>query len=461
MSNFRHAVFIVTILGIFNVTSANIITSGISKAVDAIGNALHLNSSQCILPEALCDDEDRGNLEEILKTAPNLKEDIAKLEKTDFLAKYKAGEKNSDKDLPFTQLVAKYGYNLQNFTVETEDGYLLALYRIPGKGDPVLLVQGITLSAVDWFTGVPESSLPYLLVDRGYDVWVLDNRGTTKESQRHVRLTLPEDGDKYWDFSFDELGRYDLPATIDLILKETGKPKMKIVGYSQGSAIFYVMVSERPEYAEKISLMVSLASVAWLPNVISPLFKFAGAFSKPLDGLRTGIGFNSFNAESPLVNLLFERICGTAKLAVIVCSTTTFSLVGFDFAQINATQLPVIFGHYPSTFSIKQLIHYGQLVKSAKFQRYDYGADRNMAMYGSEQPPDYPVEKISTPVALFYSMNDWASTYKDVLILKDKLPNVVDFYKVPFDKWAHLDYLWAKDVKVLVYDRLLELLQRY
>ncbi|KAI5638517.1 alpha/beta hydrolase fold domain-containing protein [Phthorimaea operculella] len=393
---------------------------------------------------------------------PSLKEDIAKLEKTDFLTKYKEAEKSEDKDLPITQLVAKYGYKLQTFTIETEDGYLLALYRIPGKGDPVLLAQGITLSAVDWFTIGRESALPCLLADRGYDVWVLSNRGTTQESQRHVRYTLPADADQYWDYSWDEMGRYDLPATIDFILKETGKSKLKYIGYSQGTTIFYVMASERPEYADKISLMVSLASFTWIPNVISPLFRFAEAFSGTLDVLRTKFGLNKFNGTSPLLNFLTKRICGTAELAVIVCSTTTFSLVGFDYAQVNATQMPVIFGHYPSTLSIKQLIHFGQLVKSGKFRRYDYGLDRNMAVYGSEQPPDYPLANITTPVALFYSRaNDWASVYEDVLILKNNLQNVVEFYEVPFDKWAHLDYIWAKDVKALVYDKLLELIQKY
>ncbi|KAI5646274.1 alpha/beta hydrolase fold domain-containing protein [Phthorimaea operculella] len=460
-ADLRHAVFIVTIICYFHITSSNNITSGLSKAADAIGNILHLNSSQCILPGALCGDDIRGKLDKILNLGPSLKEDIAKLENTHLLEKFKAGDQNEDKDLPITQLIAKYGYHVQNFTVETEDGYLLALYRIPGKGDPVLLVQGITLSAVDWFTVGRESALPCLLADRGYDVWVLDNRGMTKESQRHVKLSLKEDADQYWDFSFNELGRYDLPATVDFILRETGKPKLKYVGFSQGTAIFYVMASERPEYAAKISLMVSLAPVAWIPNVKSPLFKFAHIFSKPLDLLRKGTGLNSFNAENPLVNFLTEGICGTAALALIVCTSTLIPIIGFDYAQANATQLPVIFGHYPSTFSIKQLIHYGQLVGSAKFRQYDYDTDQNMAMYGSEQPPDYPVEKISTPVALFYSKDDWGSAYEDVLTLKGKLPNVVDFYEIPLKKWNHVNYLWAKDVKALVYDRLLELFQKY
>ncbi|KAJ2951726.1 hypothetical protein O0L34_g13890 [Tuta absoluta] len=454
--------FFVTIACCLQISSSNIITSGISKVVHAVENVFHTNSTHCVLPEALCSEGILGTINKIVKTGPNLKADIAKLEKTDFLAKYKEGQNNEDKDLSITQLIAKYGYKLQTFTVETEDGYLLALYRIPGNGDPILVVTGITSSAVDWFTAGPQSCLPCLLADRGYDVWVLSNRGTTEESQRHVRYTLPEDADQYWDYSFHEMGRYDLPATIDFVLKETGKSKLKYVGFSQGTTCFYLMVSERPEYAEKISLMVSFAPVAFVPNMKNALFKLVGASPKTFEAIRKVIGFNKFNAENPLIQFLTDQICGTQELAVIVCATLAFSLFGFDYAQVNATQAPVIAAHYPSSFSTKQVIHYGQLVKSAKFRQYDYGRDQNMARYGSEFPPDYALEKVSTPVALFYSnANDLASVYEDVLILKSKLPNVVEDYVIPYASWAHSDFMWAKDVKVLLYDRVFELLQKY
>ncbi|KAI5646280.1 alpha/beta hydrolase fold domain-containing protein [Phthorimaea operculella] len=453
-------IFII-IVSFIHVSSSNIVTSSISKLVDGVGKALHFNSSQCIFPEALCSGEIINEIEDIVKTGPSLKEAIAELEKTDFLERFKTGEQNEDKDLSITQLISKYGYKLQTFTVETEDGYLLTLYRIPGNGDPVLLVHGVTLSAVDWFTIGRESALPCLLADRGYDVWVLSNRGT-EDSQRHARFTLPNDADQYWNFTFDELGRYDLAATIDFVLIKTGKTKLKYVGFSQGTSIFYVLASERPEYADKISLMVALAPVAYVSNIISPLFRLVGAFPEAVDVIRNVIGVNSFDATNPLIKFVTEQVCGTTELAVVVCSTLAFSLFGFDYAQVNATQVPVLAAHYPSSFSSKHLVHVGQLIKSGKFRRYDYGADRNSALYGSELPPDYRVETISTPMAMFYSnANDWASVYEDVMILKSKLPNVVEFYEIPYKTWAHLDYLWAKDVKVLAYDKLFELLQKY
>ena len=39
-----------------------------------------------------------------------------------------------------------------------------------------------------------------------------------------------------WDYTWAELGKYDVPAAIDLILEETGRDKLTYYGYSQGNS---------------------------------------------------------------------------------------------------------------------------------------------------------------------------------------------------------------------------------
>jgi lysosomal acid lipase/cholesteryl ester hydrolase len=47
------------------------------------------------------------------------------------------------------------------------------------------------------------------------------------------------------------------------------------------------------------------------------------------------------------------------------------------------------------------------------FRQYDYGdVDKNLRMYNSTIPPDYQLEKITAPIALFSSDNDWLATTK-------------------------------------------------
>lgn len=43
-----------------------------------------------------------------------------------------------DVHLPFEDIVTRKGYPLQNFSVITEDGYILKLFRIPGKKNTLL-----------------------------------------------------------------------------------------------------------------------------------------------------------------------------------------------------------------------------------------------------------------------------------------------------------------------------------
>ena len=44
-----------------------------------------------------------------------------------------------------------------------------------------------------------------------------------------------DDKPEYWDFSFDEMGRFDLPANIDFVLEKTGKDKIIYIAHSQGT----------------------------------------------------------------------------------------------------------------------------------------------------------------------------------------------------------------------------------
>jgi pimeloyl-ACP methyl ester carboxylesterase len=67
----------------------------------------------------------------------------------------------------------------------------------------------------------------------GYDIWLGNNRGT-KYSRGHTDYNLDREEDRkdYFDYSFFEMGKYDLPAQIDFVRKETGKQQVAYIGYS-------------------------------------------------------------------------------------------------------------------------------------------------------------------------------------------------------------------------------------
>eukprot|EP00166_Cyanidium_caldarium_P001087 ctg_1481.g431 len=85
------------------------------------------------------------------------------------------------------ELVEVRGYPCEEHVVETEDGYLLTVFRIPHgrRGDdipqarrPVLLMPGFMESCEIWVCRASHLALPFLLAERGFDVWLANLRGS-------------------------------------------------------------------------------------------------------------------------------------------------------------------------------------------------------------------------------------------------------------------------------------------
>ncbi|KMQ90701.1 lipase 3 [Lasius niger] len=137
-----------------------------------------------------------------------------------------------------------------------------------------------------------------------------------------------------------------------------------------------------------------------------------------------------------------------------------FMICGYDREQFNYTLLPVILSHDPAGTSAKTLLHYVQGLQSGKFRQFDYGREKNLLMYNSSEPPNYDLANITVPIALFYGSGDRLVNIVDVKRLYRALPNVMDIYEVPWPKFNHVDFLWAKDAPKLVYERVFKLMKR-
>ncbi|KRT82468.1 hydrolase, partial [Oryctes borbonicus] len=340
-------------------------------------------------------------------------------------------------------------------------------HRIPsGKNNSdqtdkpvVFLMHGLLCSSADWVNIGPEKSLAYILADAGYDVWMGNARGNTW-SRKHITYN-PNRHSKFWKFSWHEIGTIDLPTMIDYVLEKTGKQQLFYVGHSQGTTSFFVMGSERPEYNEKIKLMVALAPIAYMSHMTNPFFQIVAIFSNSLDWILSFLGVDEFLPKSGLFDLIGQAACNNESVFQDVCASVLFMICGWNSEQLNKTMIPVIMSNSPAGASTKQIIHYGQEITSGKFRQYDHGIISNLVTYGSITPPDYPVEDITAPVGLFYSGNDWLSAITDVHDFENRLPNVALSYIIPNRKFNHLDYLWAIDVKSHVYDRMMALMELY
>ncbi len=105
------------------------------------------------------------------------------------------------------------------------------------------------------------ASLAYLLVDNGYDVWLGNARGNGF-SQAHKTLNIASHD--FWQFSFHEIGVYDIPAMIDYALDKANRTSLTYCGFSQGTTSFLILLSTRPEYNLKITTAHLMAPVGFM-----------------------------------------------------------------------------------------------------------------------------------------------------------------------------------------------------
>lgn len=101
------------------------------------------------------------------------------------------------------------------------------------------------------------------MAKEGYDVWLGNNRGTTF-SYRHVNFTV-EDHD-YWLHTFDEMGKYDLPAFLNTVLDKTGAEKISYLGHSQGNTQFWIANIVHDDIGSKIDKMIAFAPVMYVTH---------------------------------------------------------------------------------------------------------------------------------------------------------------------------------------------------
>lgn len=108
----------------------------------------------------------------------------------------------------------------------------------------------------------------YLLADNGYDVWLGNSRGNDHCLNHR---TLSVESKEFWDFSFHEIGFFDLPAMIDFVLNRTSSEKLFYVGHSQGTTSVGVLLATRPEYNGKIIQAHLLAPAIIMKNFPHPV----------------------------------------------------------------------------------------------------------------------------------------------------------------------------------------------
>jgi len=173
-------------------------------------------------------------------------------------------------------LAIKYDYPFERFVIETSDSYMLQAFRIsgpkhsspldiykPGNSRPAVIYQHGIFDSADGFMCLGQDSLAFKLADAGYDVWMVNSRGNRHSLNNRYMDTNDAD---FWDFSFQEIAQFDLPASIHFVLKLTGQKQVSFIGHSLGSSAMFAALATNPELAFYINLFIALAPLTKITN---------------------------------------------------------------------------------------------------------------------------------------------------------------------------------------------------
>ncbi|KOB56528.1 Acidic lipase [Operophtera brumata] len=342
------------------------------------------------------------------------------------------------------QLAQWHRRKMESHFVKTIDGYVLTLHRIQNylsslNNRTVLLHHGLLGSSTDWILLGPIKSLPYILADAGYDVWITNARGNYY-SRGHLTITV--DFPEYWNFSWQEMGQYDLPAVIDYIRRIKNSTELiDFIGHSMGATALLVLLSTAPRYNDYLRLAILLAPLAFMSNVQGPLKELS---SLPQEIIKT-MGTEEFLSSRKVPSWLAHRYCRGLKT---FCSNPLLFLSGdHQKKNWNLGFIARLLYHVPAGASINTILHYIQLINSSKFHKFNNSAS------------EFPVKDITLPMVLFSSSEDWLATTPDVLKLYFSIHNPIDHYIIRDKNVSHTDFVWGSEASVLVFSKIVKYLK--
>lgn len=364
----------------------------------------------------------------------------------------------------FVELCELYGYTAEEHVVQTDDGYLLGLHRLAwkrGEEDTkvnsgpnsvqkrvIYLHHGLLMNSEVWVCLTDaQKVLPFVLVERGFDVWLGNNRGNkySKKSVRSAPTSL-----EFWNFSIDEFAFHDIPNSIEYILSSTGQPSLSYIGFSQGTAQAFAALSIHPKLNQQVNVFIALAP----------------AMSPP--GLANGIADALIKASPQVLFLMFGRrsILSSAPLWESLVYPPLYIKIldmGMKFLfnwkgnNIAQAQKLAAYPHLYSFTSTKSVVHWFQIIRTKSFQMFD---DDPPLTIGTNprftKVAKYPTRNIKTPIVLVYGGSD---SLVDIKAMLRELPPTTVATEIPH--YEHLDFLWAKDVAAQVFPHVFDALDSF
>lgn len=223
-----------------------------------------------------------------------------------------------------------------------------------------------------------------------------------------------------------------------------------------GTVIMFGLLSNQPEYNQKVNSFIALAPIIEMTNstiggaaIFNPFFYLTGL-----------VNLNcKFLPSSPSRQLCIGSILRKPFQLFYLCLCEF--LFGFNSKQRDYAMLEARSSRPIGDASLKSLRHFGQLKRRGPLAKYDYGETKNVQMYGQKEAPRYNLKAISCEnICLVYAKNDVVTNEQDVLAIQGHLAGVRlrDVYCVPEESFSHTNFTFGKDTGSLVNEHVITLI---
>ena len=363
----------------------------------------------------------------------------------------------------YKSFISNLGLNLEEVEVITEDRYINTIWILTSKdplnrnGESLVLQHGLLDGAFTWLI-LGQDSLAKKLCEEGYIVYLPYIRGT-QFSRSHLDYDSGLNSD-YWEFSFDEMAQYDLPAIINYIKQRDKVEKITYIGHSQGTLIYFLAYMNNPEFLEKnIKKYVALGTV---PNVNNAPHFLIKLFEK--SGILNLIPVKNFLTFPKEVGEVFVPLCtskarGLCNKILSVCFGGLEDTGRIDYERLGKT----IFMYEPGGTSLRNMKHWIQIYKAKRAQKYDYGTKvKNLLHYGSISPPAYDLnqmKKYSIPSLMTTSDADPFANPQDTLEFINNIENKNIVQILSLTNYNHIDYFWADSAIEEIFPRVIDFIK--
>jgi pimeloyl-ACP methyl ester carboxylesterase len=328
---------------------------------------------------------------------------------------------------------------IQTHEVVTEDGITLQLWRVPAAvpSKPVLVMHGLQCSSREWFVGLDTDSLPWFLWREGFDVWVGNNRG-------NFFTTTPT-----WDWTYVEMGDYDVPAMVNFIVAETEAPAIGYIGHSQGATQAFIHFAENANTASKIAYFAGLAPAVFMTQRVLMWNVFAQFHIDDIVSLAT--------AQPGTAFLTYEEMqrdkCWSVSFTDGLCTSMCGGDMGGTYMHSTSGWAPKCLDKFrciPAGSSSDNIRAFADSLRDGGFQAYLTNLGR---------PINFT--NLNMKIGLAAGTMDQFMTPEDVQQIQSECrPGIVeDFWEV--EGAGHMDLMWGTALPQTVFVPLAEKLHAH